>query len=297
MTKFVIDTLPLIGHTVNPTITIETDLPLDISPVKADAIQMQLVLSSILSNSSEAIQGKGRIIISCREVKAGEIEDRGLAESIIPERYVRLTIKDNGKGMDKEARDKIFEPFFTTKFQGRGLGMAAVYGIIKNHDGWIDVESEPEEGTSVHIYLPTTRDKVERVSVNAKEKLSMLKGAGTVLLIEDDEMVMDVSQTLLERMGYEVISASTGKEALEKNRHYKGQVDLALLDIKLPDMKAINIYTKLKSARPELKVIVYSGFSQEGSARELIDAGADAFIQKPFSVRTLSKTIDEILKK
>jgi len=297
MPKFVIDTLPLIEHTVNPTITLETDLPLEISPVKADAIQMQMVLSSILSNSSEAIQGKGRIVISCREVGSNGIPDDVLSPGGTSGRYVKLTIKDNGRGMDTRTRDRVFEPFFTTKFQGRGLGMAAVYGIIKNHDGWIDVESQPGEGTSVHVYLPAAGDKEGGVKPEDEEQPALLKGAGTVLLIEDDDMVLDVSQTLLRRLGYRVISACTGKEAVEKNRRHKGEVDLALLDIKLPDMKAIDIYTEMKSARPDLKVIVYSGFSQEGAARELIDAGADAFIQKPFSIQTLSKTLDAVRKK
>ena len=149
----------------------------------------------------------------------------------------------------------------------------------------------------MHVYLPAADDKEEAEKSGGQEQPALLKGAGTVLLIEDDDMVLDVSRTLLRRLGYRVVSACTGKEALEKTRRHKGAVDLALLDIKLPDMKAIDIYTEMKSARPGLKVIVYSGFSQEGAARELIDAGADAFIQKPFSIQTLSTTLDAVLKK
>lgn len=296
MTQFVKNTLPLIEHTVTPSISVETDLPPNIPIVMADAAQMQMVLSALLSNSSEAIQEKGYISISCREIILNEKEVDDVSPDIKQGRYVKLTVRDNGRGMDKETRNRIFEPFYTTKFQGRGLGMAAVYGIIKNHKGWIFVESELGEGTSVHVYLPVTEEKESETKIQAREEPALLEGTGTVLLIEDEELVMDVSRTILERLGYQVISACAGKEAVERNMEFEGEIDLALLDIKLPDMKAIDIYTELKSSRPNMKVIVYSGFSKEGAARQLMDAGADAFIQKPFSIYELSKKIDEIRK-
>ena len=153
LNDFVEDTLPLIKHNIKPDIRIETELPKDILNVKADLTQMQMVLSTILTNSDEAIEGPGRIrIIATNE----DIDDEfakthpGLKAGY----YVCLTIKDDGKGMDEEIKSKIFEPFFTTKFQGRGLGMAAVYGIVKNHGGWVSVESEIGKGTTVRIYLP-----------------------------------------------------------------------------------------------------------------------------------------------
>jgi len=296
MTQFVKNTLPLIEHTVTPSINVETDLPPNIPVVMADAAQMQMVLSALLSNSSEAIQEKGYIRISCREVILNEKEVDDVSPDIKQGRYVKLTVRDSGRGMDKETRNRIFEPFYTTKFQGRGLGMAAVYGIIKNHGGWVFVESELGEGTSVHIYMPVTEEKESAAKIQAGEEPALLEGTGTVLLIEDEELVMDVSRTILERLGYQVISACAGKEAVERNIEFKGEIDLALLDIKLPDMKAIDIYTELKSSRPNMKVIVYSGFSKEGAAIQLMDAGADAFIQKPFSIYELSKKIDEIRK-
>lgn len=296
MAQFVKNTLPLIEHTVSPSISMETDLPPNIPIVMADAAQMQMVLSALLSNSSEAIQEKGYIRISCREVNLNETEVDNLSPDIKQGRYVKFTVRDSGRGMDKETRNRIFEPFYTTKFQGRGLGMAAVYGIVKNHEGWIFVESEIGEGTSVHVYLPVTEEKESEAKIQAREEPALLEGTGTVLLIEDEELVMDVSRTMLERLGYQVISACTGKEAVERNIEFEEEIDLALLDIKLPDMEALNVYTELKTFRPALKVIVYSGFSQEDAAGKLMDAGADAFIQKPFSIYALSKKIDEIRK-
>jgi len=153
LNDFVEDALPLIKHNIKPDIRIETDLPKDILSVKADLIQMQMVLSTILTNSDEAIEGPGRI----RIITTNENIDDEIAKAkpgLKPGHYVCLTIEDDGKGMDEETKSKIFEPFFTTRFQGRGLGMAAVYGIVKNHSGWVSVESEPNKGTTVRIYLP-----------------------------------------------------------------------------------------------------------------------------------------------
>ncbi|MGM0425698.1 MAG: two-component system sensor histidine kinase NtrB [Thermodesulfobacteriota bacterium] len=153
LSAMVINTLPLLKHTISPDTDVVTDLPKDISPVRGDITQMQTVLSAILFNASEAIEGKGRIRISA---KNQEIASDGIEPDADPNpgAYVSLTIEDNGKGMDEETRNRIFEPFFTTKFQGRGLEMAAVYGIIKNHHGQIRIHSELNKGTTVHILLP-----------------------------------------------------------------------------------------------------------------------------------------------
>jgi len=153
LSDFVRNTLPLIEHTIKPSIHVETDLPSDIFSVEADSSQLQMVLSAVLSNASETIEGKGRIKIICRNERITEENTNDLS-GLKPGLYVKLTIEDYGKGMDEETKRHIFEPFFTTKFQGRGLGMAAVYGIVKNHNGWILIDSELGKGTRVNIYLP-----------------------------------------------------------------------------------------------------------------------------------------------
>jgi signal transduction histidine kinase len=153
LSYFVKDTLPLLIHDIKSTITIETDLPQDIQNIKADSVQMQMVLSATLSNASEAIEDRGNISISCRDEEI-PAETAEKYQGVTPGAYVKLSIVDDGAGMDEATRSRLFEPFYTTKFQGRGLGMAAVYGIVKNHSGWIVVDSEPGKGTSVNIYLP-----------------------------------------------------------------------------------------------------------------------------------------------
>jgi len=172
---------------------------------------MQMVLSSILKNSAEAIEGKGRIRIITKNEEIG----KGFAKShpgLKPGPYVSLTIEDDGKGMDEETWSRIFDPFFTTKFQGRGLGMAAVYGIVKNHDGWITVDSQLDKGTGVRIYLPAVKAEVEE---EPKPKIQLAKGTGAILVIEDDEVVIDVICAMLERLGYTILLAETGNNLRE----------------------------------------------------------------------------------
>ena len=291
LNDFVRNTLPLIGNTLKPSIYTETDLSRVIFNVKADLTQMQSVLSAILSNSSEAIEDKGRIQITCKNkmITDETVED---FPGLKPGNYVNLSITDDGKGMDEDTRSRVFEPFFTTKFQGRGLGMAAAYGIIKNHDGWIFVDSELGKGTTVRIFLPAIEAKVKELK---KPKIEPAKGTGTILVIEDEKSVMDVTRAILERMGYSVLEAKTGQEAIEVVKTFDGDIDLAMLDILLPDMRGNAIYPFLMEARPDLKVLVFSGYSIDGPAQEILNAGAQDFIQKPFTIAALSEKLSDVL--
>ncbi|MCK5508246.1 MAG: response regulator [Desulfobacterales bacterium] len=292
LTAFVRDTLLLIKHTIDSAISVDTDLPPRVWNVKADLTQMQMALSAVLINAAEAMDGKGQIRVACKNMMiTGEtVKD---FHGLKPGNYVNLTITDDGKGMDKETRKRIFEPFFTTKFQGRGLGMAATYGIIKNHDGWISVDSEPGQGTIVKIYLPATQAQVQE---QEKPKTEPIKGKGTILVIEDEEMVMEMTRKTLEMLGYTVIEAKTGQEAINVAKTFDDDIDLAMLDILLPDMSGDAIYPFLMKARPDLKVIVFSGYSVDGPAREILNAGAEDFIQKPFSIAELSEKLKKTLE-
>ena len=172
------------------------------------------------------------------------------------------------------------------------MGMAAVYGIVKNHDGWIYVDSELGKGTTVRIYLPAIETQVEKPK---KDEVEIVRGSGTILVIEDEDAVIEVTQAMLERLGYRVMIAQTGKDAIYTTETFDGQIDLALLDIKLPDMEGGKVYPLIMEARPDLKVIVFSGYAIDGPARKILDAGAQDFIQKPFSIATLSEKIKLVL--
>lgn len=288
--SFISETLPLVKHAVRPDVLITAELPAETWPVKADFTQMQMVLSALLGNASDAIDGKGVIRISTMNRQMGKHDLVGYS-GLAPGPYVVLTIQDTGRGMDEETRRHIFEPFFTTKSQGRGLGMAAVYGIVKNHEGWTQVDSESGKGTSVHILLPATKTAPRE----KEQESSFTAGTGTILLVEDDELVMDATKGMLEMLGYRVLGARTGAQALEVARDPKGDMDLVLLDIQLPDMHGRDIYPRLMEARPGLKVIVCSGYSIEGPAQEILNAGAEDFLQKPFSLASLSKILRQTL--
>ena len=293
---FVIETVPLLQYDHSPEVRVETQFSKDISHIKADHIQMQMVLSATLANSNEAIENEGLIKITAENKDVDE-DFAKQHPGLKPGPYVCLTIEDNGKGMDEETRAGIFEPFFTTKFQGRGMGMAAVYGIIKSHDGAITVDSEPGKGTAVRIYLPA----IEAKKAVKKEKgpsptVELATGEGTILVIEDEEDVMMLIRQVLETFGYRVLEAETGKKAVRLAKTFDGQIDLALLDIKLPDMTGDKVYPLIMEARPDLKVIVCSGYSIHGPAQAILDAGAEGFIQKPFSIAPFAEKLKEVLE-
>ena len=289
---FVIETLPILQHDLSPTVRVETHFQKDIWYINADNAQMQMVLSAILANSNDAIEDEGLIRLTAENKDLDE-DFTKQHSGLKPGLYVSLTIEDDGKGMDEETRSGIFEPFFTTKFQGRGMGMAAVYGIVRNHDGWISVDSELGRGTKVQIYLPAFEIKVEEPK---KAKVEVATGSGTILMIEDEDVVIEVTQAMLEMLGYRVMVAKTGKDAIHIAETFDGQIDLALLDIKLPDIDGRNLYPLIMKARSNLKVIVFSGYSIDGPAREILDAGAQEFIQKPFSIATLSEKLKEVFE-
>jgi len=289
---FVIETLLILQHDLSPTVRVETHFAKDISSIRADLAQMQMALSVILANSNEAIEDEGLIRITAEN----KYLDEGFTNQhagLKPGPYVCLTIEDDGSGMDEETRKRIFEPFFTTKFQGRGMGMAAVHGIVRNHDGWISVVSELGRGTKIQIYLPAIEIEVEKPK---KTKAEATAGTGTILMIEDEDVVIEVTQEMLEMLGYRVMVAKTGKDAIHIAETFDGQIDLALLDIKLPDIDGRNLYPLIMKARSNLKVIVFSGYSIDGPAREILDAGAQDFIQKPFSIATLSEKLKEVFE-
>jgi CheY-like chemotaxis protein len=205
-----------------------------------------------------------------------------------------MTVSDNGLGMDKATQQRIFEPFFTTKKMGRGtgLGLASAYGIIKNHGGFIEVESETGEGAVFHIYLPASEKEV-MAEVDALEEV--LKGDETILLVDDELMIIEVGQEILNALGYEVMPALSGQEAVEIYAKNSTSIDMVVLDMIMPGMSGGEAYDQLKKVNPQVRVLLCSGYSLSGQAAEILERGCDGFIQKPFKIRELSVKIREIL--
>ena len=292
LSRLVQDTLPLITHTLDTAIEVEMDLADNVFNVNGDLVQLQTVLSAVLTNAAEALEGSGGIRISAENQEI-DAEHASHCPGLKPGLYVCLTVEDNGKGMDEDTSARVFEPFFTTRFQGRGLGMAAAYGIITNHGGWIGIDSKLGEGTVVRLYLPA----VERQVTVPEESIGFPPTAtGTILVVEDEDLLMELTRSMLERIGYRVLEAKNGEEAIHFATSHDGEIDLAILDMGLPDMDGRKVYKLIKESRPRLKVIVCSGYAIDGPVQEVLDAGAQAFMQKPFSLVALSARLKAILE-
>jgi len=273
-------------------ISIRSDLSRDLPAIEADRGQIEQVLLNILINAADAMPAGGKLVVKTCTVNYETITGR--LYRAIPGRYVQLTVTDTGIGMDKKTQERIFEPFFTTKEfgKGTGLGLASAYGIIKSHGGYIDVESSPNLGTTFFIYLPTTEQEVHLAD---ETDHSVVEGSGNILLVDDEEMILNVGGSLLNRLGYSTLKAHNGWEAIEIFSKQNNNIDLVILDLIMPEIGGGDVYEKLKDIDPKVKVLLSSGYSIDGQANDILDRGCNGFIQKPFSIKELSEKINEIL--
>ena len=273
-------------------IRVQMQLEKNLAPIEADAGQVEQVLMNLLVNAADALRGGGTVTI--RTANATHEHMKGKLYNPKPGKYVLLSVSDTGIGMDEKTKERIFEPFFTTKEMGRGtgLGLASTYGIIKGHGGFIDVESQPGQGATFSIYLPASSKKISKPHRGHE---GIVRGQGTVLLIDDEDMVLEIGRALLETMGYQVVTAKDGEEAIKLYEHEGSGIDLVLLDVVMPGLGGGEVFDRLKSLNPDMKCLLLSGYSIDGEATEIIQRGCDGFIQKPFKLRDLSKSIREIL--
>jgi PAS domain S-box-containing protein len=276
-------------------IEIHTKYQKEIWPVEVDRAQIEQVLLNLYVNAWQAMPHGGNLYVETSHAEMDE--NRAEPFEIEPGHYVRISVTDTGTGMDKATQQRIFDPFFTTKEMGRGtgLGLASAYGIIKNHGGIINVYSEKGKGSTFNIYLPASEKGVAVAVSQPVEEI--LKGTGTVLLVDDENMVLGVGKEMLERIGYRVLLATGGREAVEIHRRHKDDVDLVILDMIMPDMGGGETFDRMREDNPNVKVLLSSGYSINGQATEILQRGCDGFIQKPFHLKELSGKIREILDK
>ncbi|UCF93053.1 MAG: PAS domain S-box protein [Desulfobacterales bacterium] len=291
LNRLVEETADTIGRTKKE-ITIRRELAQDLFGIQADQGQMEQVLLNVCINACDAMPDGGELVFKTANVTEADMQGRLYEPK--PGDYVRLTISDTGIGMDKATQERVFDPFFTTKEigRGKGMGLASVYGIIKSHGGYIDVESEKEQGTSFFIHLPASDQKFQS-GVGPAEPL--MEGSGTILLADDEKMVLDIGAKLLERLGYTVLKAGNGAAALEIYQKNQGRIAMVILDMIMPGMNGGAVYDRLKAINPHVKVLLSSGYSINGQATEILQRGCDGFIQKPFSLHKLSVKLREIL--
>jgi len=263
--------------------------------VKADPGQIEQVLMNLMVNAGDAMPAGGSLTVETRNATISEQEASRRAPAT-PGQYVLLSVTDNGMGMDAETRARIFEPFFTTKVQGKGtgLGLATVYGIVKQSGGFIWVESEPGWGARFEIYLPRVADRVEPASVQ-KEKITISQGLKTVLVAEDEEAVRELACEFLKSAGYNVLTASNGAEALALAESSRQDIHALVTDLVMPRMRGSELARRLKTLQPQIKVIYVSGYlDYQQTANEFVEEAL--FIQKPFTRTTLIARMAEVLK-
>jgi len=260
--------------------------------VDVDRGQMEQVMLNLLINAWQAMPNGGTIRLQTTNIilDSHQVSLHGADSG----KYVQITIADTGRGMDPETMDRIFDPFFTTKAMGRGtgLGLASAYGIIRNHGGFIDVSSEKGKGAVFRIYLKAT-DACKVAP--APPPVTTQPGHEIILLVDDDPLILDVGTSMLEVLGYTVMAAPGGTEAIATYCDNIGRIHLVILDMIMPDMGGGKTYDQLKQIDPAVRVLLSSGYSIDGQASAIIRRGCNGFIQKPFTLQVLSTTVREIL--
>lgn len=291
LNKLVDKCISMFGRT-RKEITISNSLDVNLNPIEADANQMEQVLINLLVNAAQAMPDGGFIEVGTSNVNLGQASAR--MHDLPPGAYVRMQVSDTGLGMDQRTMSKIFDPFFTTKPVGcgTGLGLAMVYGIIRNHSGTISVVSEPGYGTTFTVLLPATTKKAAQKSKPAEE---MLYGSETILLVDDEQMIVEVGRQILESLGYVVLTATSGLEAVAIFNNNQEDIKVVVMDMIMPNMSGGELFERLKRIDPQVKVLLCSGYSIEGQAREILDKGCKGFIQKPFTVSQLSAKLREVI--
>lgn len=294
MDTLISDCVQLFGRT-NKDVAIHLDLEKSPWIVSIDQGQIEQVLFNLFVNAWHAMPGGGELKIETRNILIDRDQVGGL--EVKPGKYVKTSVIDKGIGMDQKTMQKIFDPFFTTKekSRGTGMGLASAYGIVKSHGGFFDVQSQVGQGSTLSFYLPVTKETVAKEKTSEPDEL--LGGDETILLVDDEDIVTDVTSEMLRHLGYTVLSANNGKDAIDIYEKEQANVDLVILDMILPGMTGSKIYDSLKQINSQVKVLLSSGYSESGEASGLLAKTCGGFIQKPFKMAELSQKIREVVAK
>jgi two-component system cell cycle sensor histidine kinase/response regulator CckA len=287
------ETVHLLRGSIDKNIYIETRFDTSMPVVEADASQMQQVVMNLCVNARDAMPKGGVLTIGTSRLRRPDpflLSQPDARKS----GYARIAVTDTGVGIDKPIRGRIFEPFFTTKEKGKGtgLGLATVYGIVKNHGGLLHFESEVGKGTTFYVYLPT----VEKVATSVQlvpERAS--GGSETILIVDDEETIRSLVKDILEMKGYKVLAAADGREAIDVYRQERGRIDLVILDMAMPGMDGRETFEELKTINPQVKAILSTGFAEDDRAREVMALGVKAFVQKPYRIDDLAGAVRRVL--
>jgi len=289
----ILKTAEMFGRT-RKEITVREKYEKGLWPVVIDQGKIKEVMLNLYVNASQAMPSGGELTLKTANVN---LDRKDVAPvKMDPGPYVMIVVSDTGVGMDEKTRERIFEPFFTTRELGKGtgLGLASVYGIIKNHGGFINVQSEKGKGTTFTIYLPTTKRGAKEREDDSEQ---IVEGSETILLVDDEKIILNVGMELLENLGYQVLVAGNGKEAIEVFEKNHENIDMIILDTIMPEMGGNQTYEKLKEIDPGIKVLLSSGYGIDDQAVQILANDCDGFIQKPFNLEDLSQSTRAILDK
>ncbi len=285
----------MLGATFPKTIVLDTQLDRNLPVITADSSQVYQALLNLCINARDAMPDGGKISISTKTVPGTELRERFAdAESDL---YMEISVSDTGVGMNEETRERIFEPFFTTKETGKGtgLGLSVVHGVVKSHQGFIDLESELGKGTTFHLYFPVKHERTASTKVEQEQPESIPGGNETIFLIEDEEALRDLIRTLLELRGYKVFTAKDGGEAVEVYKLHHDEIAFVLSDSDLPGQTGLEAFLKMKQINPAIKLVFASGFVDPSARTEMMENGALGIIQKPYDPAEVLRTIRKIL--
>jgi CheY-like chemotaxis protein len=279
------------------TITLEFQPPEELPSVQGDSGMVEQVIMNLAVNARDAMHDGGKLTIALGAVAvdATHVEIHPQART---GDFVRLRINDTGIGMDSATRAHIFEPFFTTKEVGKGagLGLATVYGIVKQHEGWVEVDSEPGEGATFDVYFPVTTQTPETVEEKIDTNGSVAGGTETIFLVEDEPVLREMARDILESFGYRILEASSGKEALGMWTLTRGKIDLLLTDMIMPGgISGAELAQRLLAGQPHLKIVFTSGYTANEVSAEMLTKTRASFLQKPYTHDMLAKTVREAL--
>lgn len=293
------DTCIMLEHSINRSIKIVTELKAEKSIIIGDPVQIQNIVLNLCLNARDAISGEGEIKVSTEMVELDSFFCQNSAFNVEVGSYIEISVADNGCGIESKNLEKIFEPFFTTKNvgEGTGLGLSAVYGSVKDHNGDIHVYSELGKGSVFKIFIPLSNDIVQAEKKKAKiKKDEIKKGTGCVLIIDDELIVQKMVEDMLRLLGYKTLVALNGKEGVEVYKKHADEIDLVFLDMIMPEMNGHDAFYALKEVNSNIKVLLASGFSFDTSISKIIKDGASGFIKKPFHHIELWKVIAGILE-
>jgi PAS domain S-box-containing protein len=294
--SLVVDIVNMLKSTLNQNAVIRFDCSADIPYIEGDASQLSQIAMNLIINASESInEAQGQIFVSLANtnVEVGQTEKDHLGKTIPPARYLVLEVTDTGSGMDDETKQRIFEPFYTTKFMGRGLGMSAVLGIITAHNGALQLISQPGLGATFKIYLPVSKE-FHKEEFPQQEPSVPWHGTGTILLVEDEEQTRLIVKNMLNKLGFTVIEASNGKEALEEYYTKASDITLVMTDLGMPIMDGYALFSELKKLNPQLPIIISSGFGNAVITSRIPSRDIAGLVSKPYSFELLREVLQRI---